>query len=648
LHDNLRYRADIDGLRAIAVCTVLGFHAFPRHMPGGFIGVDVFFVISGYLITSLITGQLERNNFSILEFYGRRVRRILPALVLVLAASLALGWFVLLADEYRQLGKHAMGGAAFVSNFVLWSESGYFDSLAETKPLLHLWSLAIEEQFYLVWPALLILFHRRFGGFLPLIVLALTLSFAINIHLVAREPAGAFYSPAARAWELMLGALLASDRIGSGRQPAALINAASTLGAALLVAGLFLIDRTRQFPGWWALLPTVGTFLLIWAGPAAWLNRKVLAHPGCVFVGLISYPLYLWHWPLLTFARIVDSTVPPREVRLAILGLSFVAAWATWRLIERPVRRSRIGRRSALALLTLLMTTGVVGYVVRAHGGYPGSGFRDPERQAFLDYFEHEYATRIDLTEAMHLACDYYDLARYREGRATRLPRLAITEDCTKRDPALPKAVLLWGDSHAQQFYYGLKRNLPAGWQILQVASSGCPADADVRAPSAVDYCQQSNWMALKTIVIARPDVVIVARQNNQSVEQFSHIGRKLAALGVPRTLVAGPTPHWMAGLPKIVARKLWHDKPQRTFVSFDFAARDLNERLKAGLPDTGALALIDIMDLFCDTAGCLTYIGDDIRTGLTSVDDAHLLPIASDYLARKLLARMIVGSEAE
>lgn len=270
------YRPDIDGLRGLAVSAVLAFHAFPEHAPSGFIGVDIFFVISGFLITGIILDALQRDTFSFANFYARRIRRIFPALLLVLAFCLAFGIYALTADELAQLSRHVAGGAAFVSNFVLWNEVQYFDNLAETKPLLHLWSLGIEEQFYLVWPLLLWLAYRAGANILAVALLLAALSFGLNIFATPRSAAAAFYLPQNRLWELLIGAALAS--VGPNRKAsrtagtkASLERASSTrlatvmgiLGLVVLVAGFALISKARAFPGWWALMPAAGTALII-------------------------------------------------------------------------------------------------------------------------------------------------------------------------------------------------------------------------------------------------------------------------------------------------------------------------------------------------------------------------------------------------
>jgi len=360
------YRPDLDGLRAVAVLAVLAFHAFPKSVPGGFAGVDVFFVISGYLISGIIFEALKAGRFSFVDFYWRRVRRIFPALVLVLGACLGLGWMLLLPDEYLRLGKHAAAGAAFLSNIALWREAGYFAPAAELNPLLHLWSLGVEEQYYLVWPLALAVFAAR-PRTLPWMIAGLAAaSFALNVWLTPRVPSAAFYLPMTRFWELMAGSALACQaHYGSpGRRMA---DAKAAAGLVLVAAGIALLSAQRPFPGWWALLPVAGTALLVAAGPTAWVNRRILSNPVAVYIGLISYPLYLWHWPLLAYARIAADGEPPASLRLALLAASFALAWLTYELVEKKIRYARlpsVRRLSVPALGAAMAVVGVFGLAV--------------------------------------------------------------------------------------------------------------------------------------------------------------------------------------------------------------------------------------------------------------------------------------------
>jgi peptidoglycan/LPS O-acetylase OafA/YrhL len=356
------YRADIDGLRALAVGLVVLFHFFPNHLTAGFIGVDIFFVISGFLITTIVLGQLQLGRFSYTGFYVRRVNRIFPALLLVLAVNLLLGWHALVIDEFEALGKHVAASATFLSNFALWHEAGYFDNAADTKPLLHLWSLAIEEQFYIVWPVLLGLLLRGRRRFMALIALAISASFAWNLWAVRFDPTAAYYSPATRGWQLAVGGLLACAQhkgmlsrlpFGPG------LRAFS--GLALLAMAVALIDKGRGYPGAWALLPTLGTALLISAGMVSWVNRRLLGWRPLAAIGLISYPLYLWHWPVLIWAKLIFMTgnlsVP---IRGGLIALSVLLGWLTYALFEKPVKARNNGR-TALWLSLAMVCVGLTG-----------------------------------------------------------------------------------------------------------------------------------------------------------------------------------------------------------------------------------------------------------------------------------------------
>ena len=366
----LRYRPDLDGLRALAVALVVGFHAFPNVIPGGFVGVDIFFVLSGFLISTNIYARLADGSFSYAEFYVRRIRRIYPALVVVLIGTLAVGWFLLLADEYRNLATNAFAASVFSSNILLWSEAGYFDTLAAYKQLLNLWSLGVEEQFYLIWPCLAGILWRR-GRFLSSVVLISAVSFAVSVRLTSTQPAAAFYLPFARFWELMAGGILAYLHMYRHELLCRHAELQSALGLALIAAGVATSNEASAFPGWLALLPVSGTFLLISAGPQGSVNRLLLSHPLAVSVGLISYPLYLWHWPLLSFLRVMEGGILPPAKAAAAVGLAVVLAFATYILVERKIRRLRRDRLVAIALSGALMSIGLGGLAIRVEGGFP-------------------------------------------------------------------------------------------------------------------------------------------------------------------------------------------------------------------------------------------------------------------------------------
>jgi peptidoglycan/LPS O-acetylase OafA/YrhL len=373
---NLDYRPDIDGLRAVAVAGVVAYHAAPLWVRSGYTGVDIFFVISGFLITGIILRELNDGCFSLLGFYARRIRRLFPALIAVLAATLALGWFYLLPHEFESLGKHITAGSAYFINFTLKRESGYFDIAAELKPLLHLWSLAVEEQFYLLWPLLLMALTKR-TYVLPVLCLVTAASLTASVVAVHKSPAAAFYLPQYRIWELSSGGLLAyaslthagnltrlrERRVFAHAWGATVADAASCAGLALIIAALFGLGRDVAFPGAWALIPVCGALLTIAAGSDAFLNRFMLARKSFVLIGLISYPLYLWHWPLLSFSAILGYGAD-LKVRIALVAIAIVLAIATYRFIERPLRQAALSTVS-MKLLGTSLIFGLFGILAR-------------------------------------------------------------------------------------------------------------------------------------------------------------------------------------------------------------------------------------------------------------------------------------------
>lgn len=377
------YRPDIDGLRALAVIAVILYHGFPTVFTGGFVGVDVFFVISGFLISGNIFRRLEDGSFTFRGFYARRIRRIFPALFLVLVCSLAYGFVVLLPHELALLGVSVGCGAAFVANLLLWHQTGYFDQAAIMKPLLHLWSLGVEEQFYIVWPAVLWLLYRRRRGNPAWLLLIGGLSLAFSLAIVGHSGTRDFYSPLTRLWELDAGALLAfAVRDSSGQRTvtwaawrmrrSAIADCASVLGATLIIGAALLYDRRLPFPGGLALLPVCGALLLIAAGPDALINRSVLRNRVAVFIGVISYPLYLWHWPLIAFSYNIDRGLPLKAGLVCILiAVSVLLSWLTYRYVERPLRFGSNRRRNTSLLVILMIFVGTAGFLTWSAHGFP-------------------------------------------------------------------------------------------------------------------------------------------------------------------------------------------------------------------------------------------------------------------------------------
>lgn len=452
-HDE--YRRDIDGLRAVAVFMVVIYHAFPVALPGGFIGVDVFFIISGYLISSILYRGLHSGTLSMTTFYSRRVRRIFPALSVVLFSTGVFGWFSLRADEFRQLGKHVAAGAGFVSNLILWGESNYFDNAADTKPLLHLWSLGIEEQFYLFFPIILWFAWSRRLNLLAVTSTIAVLSFGWSLYQYNTDTTALFYSPLSRFWELMLGSALAYVTAARSRAPQPISSSGadrlSLTGVALIAAGAVFAGRAYAFPGGWGLLPTLGAALLITAGPTAVVNRRILSRPVMVFAGVISYSLYLWHWPLLSFARIIEGRTPPANLRALCVVASVVLACGTYSLIERPFRFGLPKRGTAWILAAMMLLVGASGYVTYAQRGFEGRS---------IDLREVKYDGDIGHTAFHSYIEDRFFPCTPRSVRdqAERWEGIVRCSQ-SRRDKTIDTVVL--GDSHAEHLFIGLAESLP-------------------------------------------------------------------------------------------------------------------------------------------------------------------------------------------
>jgi peptidoglycan/LPS O-acetylase OafA/YrhL len=617
------YRPDIDGLRAVAVTSVLLFHAFPSRLPGGFIGVDIFFVISGFLISGIIFRSLERDRFSFVEFYSHRVRRIFPALLLVCAACLLFGWLVLMPPQFDRLGIHVLGGAAFSSNFILLSESGYFDVDSAVKPLRHLWSLAIEEQYYLVWPALLFVFRRqRNAAWLLLLALGL-ISFGFNLYLTNTDRSMAYYLPLTRIWELMIGgglAYLTRHRALNGppagaRDAPLLANAQSALGTIAVLLSLFLINERRAFPGWWALLACAGATLLIAAGPRAWVNRHVLASRLFVWIGLISYPLYLWHWPLLSFGNIM-SVRPPAAFRAGALLASVVLAWLTYRLVELPIRTGKSPlqlRRSTLRLAQLMVVVGLLG-VLAGRGIIPSASAADPRiasiSQASSDWESIDNETVPGTVKSTVLFFGDSHMEQYwpRVEMLTQQNQSRRTVEFRTMGGCAPLPGIERRAKECGKFVMaGFERASQPDVEIVVLAAqwSGLSSYADYYRPNTPDSA---------TLDLLAPENAWVFDRFSDTLAQLHHLGK--------RVVVLLSSPHGEAFDP--LAMVDYHELVPRARQVSAVARADLanafspvDSRVRSAAEKAGA-EVLEPLDWFCNGSVC-------------PVQDAHGRPVSKD-----------------
>lgn len=473
------YRSDIDGLRAVACVAVVLYHAFPKLMPGGFIGVDVFFVISGFLISSILYKNLfnqdDPGHVHIVDFYIRRVKRIFPALIFVLIFCLIAGWFILLPDEYKLLGKHTLGGATYISNFMLYFESGdYFAVDSRAKPLLHLWSLGVEEQFYIIFPLFLFVIYRLNLNFILCLALFSVLSFAQSRNLVNHGyQSMAFYMPWARFWELSLGAMLAygclyyknafinmkerfigskalivisglllRDNNASSRHNL-LSNLISFTGLVAIITGYFIIRNDSSFPGTRALIPVLGALLIIAGGKSAFINRYLLSARVMVFLGLISYPLYLWHWPLISLAYICQGQEPAVWIRAVCVAASLLLATFTFFFVEPPLRYGKHLKLKAILLFMVLLATGGMGALIYQNNGYV-SRFDDREHAERDEKLQRLFDDSTKRCQQL-----FPDWKKYSDGN-----------QCAFEKPDHENTIALIGDSHSWHLFFGLAEML--------------------------------------------------------------------------------------------------------------------------------------------------------------------------------------------
>ncbi|MCX7353137.1 MAG: acyltransferase, partial [Proteobacteria bacterium] len=429
---SISYRPDIDGLRSIAILSVIGFHLFPDLFPdlfpGGFIGVDLFFVLSGFLITKIINKKIKERTFSLKNFYARRIRRIFPCLIIVFLVFLLYGWLVLFPHEFKSLGGNIFFGSLSISNFYLYNEIGYFDMIGDKKPFLHTWSLSVEEQFYLLFPVFIVLLNKdKFLKKNTALILAflIMLSLILMFFLMRKDINLAFYMPVTRFWEIMAGALLANLSLEDVLRKKKLSDFFSTVGIALILVPIFYFNAKQPYPGWRALVPTLGSFFLIASGCYSWVNEKILSHKIFVFVGLISYPLYLLHWPIISFIKIIDPNILSVTIKILILVFVFLLATIIYYFVERKIRNSE---QHAKTLIGLMFLISVMSYLIY--------------QQKISPFVSHKFKEVHHVSQAFG-EWDYPD---------SNLEAFTFCERTLYRIGTAKETVLFFGDSNIEQY----------------------------------------------------------------------------------------------------------------------------------------------------------------------------------------------------
>lgn len=625
------YRAEIDGLRAIAVLSVILFHAGFKLFSGGFVGVDVFFVISGYLITSMILTEKQEGTFSILHFYERRARRILPSLFFMMLICLPIAWFALLPDQLIDFSKSLVAVPIFVSNLFFWKNTGYFSANTAEIPFIHTWSLGIEEQYYLLFPLFIIIFWKIGQNKLfILIATVLLFSLLISEHLVQNRPSTAFFFIFSRAWELLIGsviAFIAFKKIILHEHMSLRFNQfMSSLGLLMVLFSIFLFSKNTPFPGLYALVPVIGTALIIGFSSPQTFVYQCLAHQYVVQVGLISYSAYLWHQPLFSFVRICFLGQAPKYMFILFSGITLLLAFLTWKFIEQPFRNKKNFSRRQIVLFSTLWTLFFV--CVGVVGTYK-KGF--PERLSIHQQTLFAYSNDNNTFNA-NLGC-FLDP----EQNETQFGSCTFKSTGTKN-------ILLWGDSQAAHLISGLQF-MGQYRQLTQLTASACLPIIDINFPFR-PHCRSINTYVMERIKKNPPDKVILAgrwepRDNNWGARhrwyQLKNTIEKLHKIGIKDIIIIGPAPIWDGYLPHIMAR-------------FDVPFDQLPKRLKSHVIEDSFLLdqemqifaqqwqvnYVSLLSMLCNQKGCLSRLGKTPEQ-LMYFDDSHFTQSGSKYVASKM-----------
>jgi peptidoglycan/LPS O-acetylase OafA/YrhL len=609
----MKYRPDIDSLRAVSVLLVVANHAFGVYCPGGFVGVDIFFVISGYLITNLLLTEVLAGTFSLAGFYERRIRRIFPSLILVLATVFAVGWFRLLPSELLSLGKNTIASAFFSSNLLLLSEVDYFDVAARSKPLLHIWSLGVEEQFYIVWPLLLAGLTAWQVSLRSAIVVFIGASIGLSVYLTGTHPAAAYYLPFTRAWELGAGAaiVLFQGQIAKVFAYRFVDDLASLAGVALISYAAWSFSARTPFPGIAAAVPVLGASLII-AAKGAMLNTFMLGLRGPVFVGLISYPLYLWHWPILVYASFFKfKPLTDLERGLCVIA-AIMLAWLTFRFVENPIRRREIPA-AIPSLVGAMVCMAAVGIVAVS-----GAGF--PER------------IPADIRQAANTTPGRF-MVRYGECHVSPEDHAKLFQSCVENDRK--PSVAIWGDSTAGALSAGFRQQDDATRPgITQFTLNWCEP-LIVENPNYPPACLEANLDILQRIISSHPDVVLL--HSHWAVGDEPSVGPTVKALRAAglRVIIVGGVPIWTPPLPRLYADYyLVHGavipKRLKKFVqASDGEIKKTAQRL--------GVDFYSVNDSLCNAEGCPTRASDDAASIITA-DQVHLTPAGSKFVATMMI----------
>jgi peptidoglycan/LPS O-acetylase OafA/YrhL len=630
----LRYRADIDGLRAVAVLSVLAFHIGLRGIQGGFVGVDVFFVISGYLISSIVFTDIVESRYSVIGFYERRIRRIFPALFAMLAVFSLFAYIYLLPAELVAYSRSMMAATASASNFYFWQHSGYFDS-PTSYPLLHTWSLAVEEQFYILFPIFLVLVRKFSPTRLRLaVILLFCASFLASAAIVFQYRETAFYMPYTRAWELLLGTLLSLGMFPS-LQWAWQRNLATLTGIALIAFSVLVYTQRTPFPGLSALAPCVGSALIIGAGESgSSLIGRILSWRPVVFIGLISYSLYLWHWPIIVLQQMgafvgasaitsprIAALLPAHRLDMVVeVVLSLVLGILSWRFVERPFRSGplRLSGRPlfALAGAVMIILIGFSSWTVFA-GGFKSRFPADALEVASIHHDSEEIVrTGCFITSDYHFEKYNYNL-------------------CLHQDTNGKNNYLLLGDSHSAMLWSALSLALPNA-NVMQASTFDC---APLLQPERHPDCEKMIAYIFQSYLPSHPiqGLFLVGRWSEKQLPELTATIAWAKEHNIPVT-VFGPVPEYDGPLPRLLAYSIAWNKPNFASQHRLNNVAALDAKMQSMAANVWHVRYISLYQELCGVDGCLEYADKTQKIPMMD-DDNHLNQFGANLVVRRLVA---------
>ena len=621
----MEYRKEVDGLRAIAVIPVILFHAGINFFEGGFVGVDIFFVISGYLITSLILSEKSKGVFKLSNFYERRARRILPALFTVMLFSIPFSYFLMMPNQLLDFSESILAVTFFSSNILFWTETNYFSAAAELKPLLHTWSLAVEEQFYILFPLFIIL-TWKIGkqNIFRLILIFLIFSFLLSEWVYRFSPTANFFLAPTRAWELLIGSVAAFYLIKNKPVITKSKEHLATIGFVLILFSIFSFNANTPFPGVYSLVPVLGTLLIILYSSSNTFIGKFLSFNFIVGIGLISYSAYLWHQPFLAFSRLYFHETLSQSFLLIICIISFVFAYFSWIMIEKPYRnRQKISKR----FLIFSIIPCVFVFITFSTIGIKSQGFIDNkltmEDQEYLKNYKGLELSKAEYREE----CNFYEQGQN------------IDPSCYKEIPS-KENVLIWGDSHAQAIGPGLRHHFNKKYNFMQVATSSCPPQLiNQQYTEFSNYCSRSNAFALSLIEKMDIQYVIMAQRKDHLKTNWKEISDYLKENNVKNILVLGPAPTWVQTLPNIVSYYGLYKKQQETSTSIGLnkTVQEIDSKFAATLSLNEDIIFLSLINILCKEECLYKIKGAPAEDNLTQVDKSHLSIRGSRLVAQDL-----------